>query len=228
MTLDRSNGDPRKLPLFRALSCGGLWVALSGLLAVGCLVPDAPAPLLDESPGEPRQAGDYWTEVYYPFEEFVDQFPAGDLEGQEEYWAEGPTLFYLPHLPEGQTAALSAAVEGSADVWLWEGDGWTYFEGELQYSAVEYAPILGVVPYGDIGAAISFAFDFLTQDCEETWKCQLTTSQYYGFANYCWYTCIFQSDLPAGCSGLAPGVTVGGHEEWSWNQCSPTLTVTKG
>jgi len=218
MTLDHSR------MLTRTLTAAG---ALVTLLALGCLIPEPPD-LETEPEMAPRAGNDYWTKLYHPFEEPVDLYPEVEPTVKEEYWAEGPTLFYLPQLPEGAEVVLNGVLEGDAGVWQWTGESWVTFEGELVYGDTDIAPILGVVPYGEVGVAVAFVLEWLfTPTCYETWNCTLSQSQYYGVANYCWYTCIFQSDNPAGCSGLAPGVTVGGHEEWSWFACATTTTVVK-
>jgi RHS repeat-associated protein len=75
--------------------------------------------------------------------------------------------------------------------------------------------------------------------CTTTWTCitfigaVAVTDPVFGIAIFtmCYYTCVFASDTPAGCSGNTPGVTVGGPSPavtiWGGGPCpAPPVVVT--
>ncbi|MEM9388389.1 MAG: hypothetical protein AAGA68_25285 [Pseudomonadota bacterium] len=114
----------------------------------------------------------------------------------------------------------------------WNGAAWNELGPAVPLRYERGSGVVGLVPdEGPSQAKLQLTLTPLQAApaaCLKTWNCTLTASDLGNVYSDCWYTCIFASDAPASCSGLSPGVTVGGHDTWVIGSVCPSpIVVTK-
>jgi len=152
-----------------------------------------------------------------------DQDPGESFEHKRTYSITKPTLLTFPTTSlEGGAFVEGGSLEGDVEVFYQMEETWGPFSGGIEVGEGQ-SLVLALLPHEP--AKVGFVFQVFAPPCEKTWSCALSSSYViipFSWSR-CYYTCLFRSDWPLGCSGLSPRSTVTGTTNVQFGTCHPNI-----